>query len=185
MMIDHRGAAAWAGKRALAVALCVAAWLIAAPRHLQAAPKQNVGLVGQGITLFLPDPKHHGWMLWKIWARSGSGNFASGRVTAEGVTALLFTSGKPDARMTAPQAIGDTNAKTIVASGGVTYVSLTQKGTYFRARTVTWNADTKRGVARGDVHYHNGKNGLTADAPTLYFNSGLRTVSSEPLGGGR
>ena len=174
MMINSRGAA-------LAAAIGVVTWL--GPAF--ADPKQNTGLAGQGITLFLPDSKHPGWMLWKIWARSGSGNIAGGTVTADGVTAILFTRGKPDARMTAPHAVGDTKGKTIVASGGVVYKSLTQKGTFMRARSVTWNADTKRGVARGSVHYHNGKSGLTADTSVLYFDSGLQTVSSEPLGGGR
>ena len=172
MKIDYRGAA-------LAAAFGAATLIGPAP----AEPKQNTGLVGQGITLFLPDTKHPGWMLWKIWAKSGSGNFASGRITAYGVTALLFAQGKPDARVTAREAVGDTNAKTIFASGGVLYTSLTQKGTFFRARTFNWNADTKRGVARGNVHYHNGKSGLTADTSVLYFDSGLKTVSSEPLGG--
>lgn len=188
--MNHYSGAARAGGRAFSVSIGILAAVsiaFAKPASKPASPPgglQNLGFTGQGIYVSLPDPKRAGRMLWKLWAKNGQFGPSSGKgytVTAEGVTALLFQAGRLDAKMTAPQARGDTAQQTIVASGGVTYVSLSQPGTILRARTITWHAGTGRGVARGNVDFH-GKNGLTARTPVLYFDTNLRTVSSEPLG---
>ena len=157
-----------------------------APAKRTGVPKglEGVGLTGTGFSVVLPDPKRPGKPLWKIWAKTVSGNFASGRGTVRGVTALMFHAGRQAAKMTAPQADYDDSSKTLIASGGVAYESLTQPGTWMRARAVTYHADTGDGVARGGVVIHDGKNGAIAHLPVAYFDASLKLVQSYPLHGG-
>ena len=157
------------------------------PAKNTAVPKglEGVGVSGAGITATLPDPKHPGKLLWMIWAKKGIGNLASGQASGDGITALMFKAGHRAAKMTAPHADYDDGRKVIVASGGVAYASLSQPGTWMRARTVTYHADTGEGIARGGVLVHDGKRGGTVSTPTVYFDAGLNTVQSYPLHKGR
>jgi lipopolysaccharide assembly outer membrane protein LptD (OstA) len=141
----------------------------------------NLGLAGEGAMINLPDPKHPDWLLWKLWVKSYLGDLSENQVTAQGVSALLYTDGRKDAKLYAPQAAVNTKTEDIHAFGGVTYDSLKQSGTSLHAQSVTWNARTKHGEAQGNVHYHNGKNGMNVDTPVLYFNSGMQVVQSTPL----
>ncbi len=147
---------------------------------------QDLGLQGQSSVFSQTDPKHPGWLLWKLVMKQFVGNLAasSNTVSGRGVTAILFSNGKRDGVMTAPEATGYFGSETIVASGGVVYTSVSHPGSFLSARTVTWNARTKTGLARGDVHFRN-NTGARGETPYLYFNSGLKTLSSAPLSGGR
>lgn len=152
--------------------------------HPKAVSRQDqtpkLAVTGQGGTGDLPDPHHAGWLLWQLSFHSVTGVLQMQSVNMHGITAILFHQGLRDARVTAPTATADTSREVIVATDGVNYSSLTKPGTFMHAETVRWNARTQQGVAQGNVHYHDGKNGYNLYLPVLYFNSGLEKISTEP-----
>ncbi len=180
--------------RAAVAGLALAALLAAcAPSQSRPAPHaktpaanpltQDLGFQGRATTVTQADPKHPTWLLWKLVIRHVVGNLVSSEsVSGHGVTATLYKLGKPAGVMVAPAATGYLKSNKIVASGGVVYSPITPPGTQLRANTVTWYTNSKTGVARGNVHYHD-RSGRSAAAPFLYFNSGLKIISSTPLAG--
>jgi lipopolysaccharide assembly outer membrane protein LptD (OstA) len=143
---------------------------------------QNLGLQGQAATFSQSDPKHPSWLLWKLTMKQFVGNLAasSNQVSGHGVTTILYSDGKPSGVMTAPTATGYFHTEMLKASGGVIYKPISPPGSSLRADSVIWNAHTKRGIARGNVHYYD-RSGRAIDAPVVYFDSSLKTLSSSPL----
>jgi hypothetical protein len=182
-----RGAAA---SLTLAALLAVGTPSLSKPSSSKPTPPanpltQNLGLQGQSSVFSQTDPKHPAWLLWKLVMRQFLGNLAADNdtVSGRGVTVILFNNGKRDGVMTAPTATGYFHTETIIASGGVLYTSVSHPGSFLSADTVTWNARTKMGLARGNVRYRN-NTGARGQTPFVYFDAGLKVLSSTPLSGG-
>lgn len=144
----------------------------------------NLKLTNSALYAVLPDPKHPGKLLWKLWA-SGFTLFNPGNqitVTVQNVSALIFQAGKPAATLRAPTATYDNTAHTIVASGGVFVRSYTEEGTTLRADNVVFNATTGKLLATGHVVYHNGKTQMEVHTNSLNGDARLKTLSSDTGG---
>lgn len=167
--------------------LVCASAMQAAPKHAaapQAGAGDNLGVAGQGVTIFQPDPKAPGRFLFKIYARRITGqsvsNAFSGALT--GVSAVLFQKGRATATLSAPLARADSGQQVVTASGRVHVTSLIQPGTTLDADTVVWHAKTNSVDAAGNVVYHSGKNGITARGPRFHANTALQTITSVGAG---
>jgi lipopolysaccharide assembly outer membrane protein LptD (OstA) len=127
-----------------------------------------------------PDAKRPGKYVAKLWAKSfrGSSPQQTIYVALMGVSGILFQNGIESATFKAPQVQGDNTHQTIIATGGVIFTSLRNKGTWIKAERVTWSAKTNKGVATGNVIMRYGQSGMTVHTPRLYFDTALRTVQS-------
>lgn len=149
------------------------------------ASATDVTVTGPTTYIVWPDLKRPGKNVALLWAKGFKGDVPSQTVyvTLTGVTGKLFQNGVPSATFSAPQATGDSGKQTIVATGRVTFTSLTDKGTSIIADRVDWSAKTNRGIATGNVIMHYGKSGMTAHTSKLYFDTALKTVESPPVTG--
>lgn len=159
----------------------------AAPKHAaapQAGAADNLGVAGQGVTIFQPDPKAPGRFLFKIYAKGISGQSVSNAFTGAltGVSAVLFQKGRATATLAAPLARADSAQQTVTASGRVHVKSLIEPGTTLDADTAVWHAKTNVVDAAGNVVYHSGKNGITARGPRFRANTALQTITSVGAG---
>lgn len=150
----------------------------------KSAPPPNLGVVGQGMTMTLPDPKFPGTgkLLYYLHAAGADGHTDPdgsfhGSITK--IWARLYQKGVPSAVLTAPLAQGGGAAKAIVITGkgGVVVKSLTQPGTILTADTVVWHVSSGQIVAMGHVVYHNGKSGMTTTGPLMNADTKLRAVA--------
>jgi hypothetical protein len=143
---------------------------------------QGLGLAAEGSTVTVSDPHHFGWVLYKVFARSGTLDLPHHAFTATGLTALVFAQGQEQQKITAPYGKADTKDETIHAYGGVVVTYVTRPGSDLHADDVVWNAKTQQGVARGHVHFHylQGKSIITGTIPVAYFNTNGGIITSEP-----
>jgi len=150
----------------------------------KSAPPPNLGVVGQGMTMTLPDPKFPGTgkLLYYLHAAGADGHTdpdGSFHGSMTKIWARLYQKGVPSAVLTAPLAQGGGTSKAIVITGkgGVLVKSLTEPGTILTADTVVWHVSSGQIVAMGHVVYHNGKSGMTTTGPLMNADTKLRTVS--------
>ena len=144
----------------------------------QRAENQRLSGTLNLTTMIFPDPKHRGWLLWKITATELTGQPLGKGVQGalNSVNATLFQHGKPAASMFAPKAVYNSTDKQIAAGGGVFIKSLTEKGTTLRADKVIWSASTNKIVATGHVVFHDGKSGMVTTGPSLVADTVLKTL---------
>lgn len=151
-----------------------------------AGAADNLGVSGQAVTIFQPDPKLPGKFLFKIYARGITGQSVSSSFSGAltGVSAVLFQKGQASATLSAPTARADSGQQQVTASGRVHVKSLREPGTILDADTVVWHAKTNIIDATGNVLYRNGKNGVTLRGPRFRANTALQTISSAGPGSG-
>lgn len=165
--------------------------VLAAPPSKNSAPSKNsplsnVGAIGVGARGSLPDPKRPGTFLWKFTATDfvaqGLDSGARGYLLHVNVT--MYDKGVASTRLLAPKAQADGAAKTVIASGRVRALSLTQKGTVLYADRVIWYAATNKVLAIGHVFYKDGKSGMMLESPSMVADTKLRTIRSANPGNG-
>lgn len=154
----------------------------------KSAPPPNLGVVGQGTVMDLPDPKFpgKGVPLLHVVAATVTGQSAEtgllGSMTR--VSALLYQQGKQAATLTAPLARGDSLRGSVVvtATGGVFIRSLLHPGTTLRADRLVWtpSARTNQIVATGHVVWTDGKTHGTLKGPRATADTAVKTVVMGP-----
>jgi hypothetical protein len=154
----------------------------------KSASPPNLGMVGQGTVIDLPDPKFPGKAvpLLHVVAATATGQSAENGFlgSMRQVSALLYQQGKQALTLTAPLARGDSLRGSVVvtATGGVFARSLLHPGTTLRADKLVWtpNARTGQIVATGHVIFTDGKTGATMKGQRATADTAMKTLMMGP-----
>jgi len=151
----------------------------------KSASSPNLGMVGQGTVMDLPDPKFPGKGVPLLHVRAATVTGQSAETGLLGsmtqVSALLYQQGKQAATLTAPLARGDSLRGSVVvtATGGVFIRSLLHPGTTLRADRLVWtpSARTNQIVATGHVVWTDGKTHGTIKGSRATADTAVKTVA--------
>lgn len=147
------------------------------------AAYSNITAVGTSSHIIYSDPKT-GKLLWTAdvaYSEAQSGQSQSD-ITAilHDVHGVLYASGKPADRFTAPVVTADNAHHTVTATGGVTVTSITQAGTTLRCDKMTWYSGENKVIGVGHVIFKKG--GITQTMPSFQADTRLKQIVSPAPG---
>jgi len=164
---------------------------VASPKTAHAAPPPaakpvanadsggaGIAAVASQVQMTFNDPKT-GKTLWKakvgsLEARNPSDSSDDVVGTLHHVDGILYESGTPANRMISPTVNIDNVNKTVIATGGVHVISLTQTDTDLRCDRVIWNAATNQLIGVGHVIMH--KETFVQTGPSFAADTRLKSV---------
>jgi hypothetical protein len=137
----------------------------------------NIKAAAIGVHMKFTDPQT-GKLLWTADVQRIEGISPAGQNEAQAVLhvvhGVLYQNSAPADHITAPIVHVDNATKIVIASGGVTVVSITQKGTSLTCDTVTYYAGTGHLIGVGHVVFH--KAGFTQTSPSFAGDVKLKSV---------